>query len=113
MKFCSKCGKELVDEAVICPGCGCAVGEVPGVANPTTNASDEVSIGLCVVSALIPLFGIIYWAAQAKTTPKKAKACGITALVSWGVGLIFSMISSIMFGSMYFDFLSDLMYYYS
>ncbi len=25
MKFCSKCGKELVDEAVICPGCGCSV----------------------------------------------------------------------------------------
>ena len=28
MKFCQKCGKELVDEAVFCPGCGCAVAEV-------------------------------------------------------------------------------------
>ncbi len=25
MKFCAKCGKEIMDEAVICPGCGCAV----------------------------------------------------------------------------------------
>lgn len=25
MKYCSKCGKELMDEAVMCPGCGCAV----------------------------------------------------------------------------------------
>ena len=25
MKFCQKCGKEIVDEAVICPGCGCSV----------------------------------------------------------------------------------------
>lgn len=25
MKYCSKCGKELLDEAVLCPGCGCAV----------------------------------------------------------------------------------------
>ena len=24
MKFCTHCGKELLDEAVICPGCGCA-----------------------------------------------------------------------------------------
>ena len=24
MKYCTKCGKELFDEAVICPGCGCA-----------------------------------------------------------------------------------------
>lgn len=26
MKFCTHCGKELMDEAVICVGCGCAVG---------------------------------------------------------------------------------------
>ena len=25
MKFCQKCGKEIMDEAVICPNCGCAV----------------------------------------------------------------------------------------
>lgn len=25
MKYCSKCGNELFDEAVICPKCGCAV----------------------------------------------------------------------------------------
>lgn len=25
MKYCSKCGKELFDEAVICVGCGCPV----------------------------------------------------------------------------------------
>lgn len=26
MKYCSKCGNELLDEAVICPKCGCAAG---------------------------------------------------------------------------------------
>lgn len=25
MKYCSKCGKELVDEAIVCTGCGCSV----------------------------------------------------------------------------------------
>lgn len=25
MKYCQKCGKELLDEAVICVGCGCTV----------------------------------------------------------------------------------------
>ena len=25
MKFCQKCGKEIMDEAVICPGCGCKI----------------------------------------------------------------------------------------
>ena len=26
MKFCTKCGKELNDEAAICTGCGCLTG---------------------------------------------------------------------------------------
>ena len=24
MQFCSKCGKEIMDEAEVCPNCGCA-----------------------------------------------------------------------------------------
>lgn len=34
MKYCTHCGKELLDEAVICIGCGCAVG---GQNNQTVN----------------------------------------------------------------------------
>lgn len=26
MKYCSNCGRQLLDEAVICPGCGCPTG---------------------------------------------------------------------------------------
>lgn len=29
MRFCTHCGKELFDEAVICPGCGCSVSTAP------------------------------------------------------------------------------------
>ena len=109
MKFCSKCGKEIVDEAVVCPGCGCAVA-APNVGTTPTAVSgvvDEVSIGLCVLAAFIPLFGIIYWPLKYKETPKKAKACGITALVSWGVGFIFS----ILFSALFAGAMSDLFYY--
>ena len=28
MKYCTHCGKEIHDEAVICTGCGCAVNEI-------------------------------------------------------------------------------------
>ena len=34
MKYCSHCGKELLDEAVICVGCGCAVGGNPAQFTP-------------------------------------------------------------------------------
>ena len=27
MRFCQKCGKEIMEEAVICPGCGCSVAQ--------------------------------------------------------------------------------------
>lgn len=91
MKFCSTCGKEIMDEAIVCPGCGCSVS---GANKPVAQSAEEdtVSIGLCVLAALVPLFGIIYWPLKYKTVPKKAKACGITAIVSWGVSIIFSVI---------------------
>ncbi len=36
MKYCSKCGAQLVDEAVVCPSCGCAVADAG-----TTATKDE------------------------------------------------------------------------
>lgn len=51
MKFCQKCGKEIADEAVICPGCGCAVnGQKNG------NGGDD---GLAVASKVFLILGCI------------------------------------------------------
>ena len=47
MKYCAKCGKELFDEAVICPGCGCATGKAPAQATETDlvqKLSEKVKI---------------------------------------------------------------------
>ena len=95
MKFCTHCGKELMDEAVVCPGCGCSVTNQSQTAQPATQyqGDDTVSVGLCVLSALIPLFGIIYWPVKHKETPKKAKACGITALIAWAVNFAIYMVA--------------------
>ena len=80
MKYCSKCGNEMVDDAVVCPSCGCMVVE------PTSpQLNDKANVGLCVLSALIPLFGVIYWPVKHKESPKKAQACGITALIAWAI----------------------------
>jgi len=37
MKYCPKCGKEAVDEAVICPNCGCAFASQAPAAQLKTN----------------------------------------------------------------------------
>lgn len=86
--FCSKCGQEINNDAVVCIHCGCAV-----AAAKTAVKEDEVNIGLCVLSGFIPLFGLIYWAIQFKTYPKTAKACGLTALIVWVCTFFISMIS--------------------
>ena len=83
MKFCQHCGKQLMDEAIICPGCGCSVQTTNN--NQVATVDESVSIGLVIGAILFPIFGIIYWAAKAKTRPKCAKICGGAALISWGV----------------------------
>lgn len=61
MKYCSKCGKELMDEAVICVNCGCAVVNEQ-TANQTAVQNRESSgTANCalVFSFLCPIVGLI------------------------------------------------------
>ena len=99
MKYCTKCGREMADEAAFCSGCGNAMNAeaAPSACATTTttttvNTEDKVNIGLCVLSFFIPLFGIIYWPLKHKEAPKEAKACGITAIVSWGARILLSIL---------------------
>ena len=80
MKYCAYCGAQMHDQAVVCVKCGCAVQN-----KPVNTTEDTVSVGLVILSVLIPLFGIIYWPVKAKECPKRAKACGIAAIISWVV----------------------------
>ena len=89
MKYCQHCGKEIVDEAVVCPGCGCAV--QPKSVAQTSEIDTSVSGGLVFLAILIPLFGIIYWPVKAKTRPNCAMACGIAGIVSWVISFIILM----------------------
>ncbi len=93
MKFCQHCGKEVMDEAVICPGCGCAIQTVNAQpeGTPQNYTDDSVSVGLVILSVLIPLFGVIYWAVKAKSRPKCAKTCGIAGIISWVVSFLILM----------------------
>ena len=38
MKYCAKCGKELYDEAVVCPNCGCPTADYGARTNPGHSA---------------------------------------------------------------------------
>ncbi|MBO7149131.1 MAG: zinc ribbon domain-containing protein [Clostridia bacterium] len=88
-KYCTHCGNEVNENAVVCVKCGCSIKPV----NQVAEVNDTVSVGLVILAVLIPLFGIIYWPVKAKTRPKCAKACGIAAIVSWVVCFLFMMLA--------------------
>lgn len=52
MKYCSRCGTQLVDQAVICIGCGCSVGPAP-----STQAKKDS--GLTTAAKVLMVLGTI------------------------------------------------------
>ena len=78
MKYCTKCGNELVDEAAFCPRCGCAV---PG-ATISNFVRDVPDIVFRILGFFIPLLGLIGYFLLRPTDPKKANAAGLGALLS-------------------------------
>ena len=87
MKYCQECGGINHNEARICRRCGC---NFYGERNRSYEDND-ISAGLCVLSFLIPLFGFIYWAVKTNYAPTRAKACGITAMISFIFGLLINI----------------------
>lgn len=62
MKFCSKCGKELFDEAVVCPKCGCATENKKQ--NKQTNKNIVKGTVLIIAGILVVVAFVILVAMQ-------------------------------------------------
>ena len=63
MKYCSKCGNELHDEAVICPKCGCQVEDVSPTAKSSAKASVASASLLNLIAFVINILIFIFLAA--------------------------------------------------
>ena len=96
MKYCSKCGKEIEDDAVICVHCGRSVNE--GVA--TRTEVDAPNTGFAVLGFLIPLVGLILYLVYKDTQPLKAKSAGKGALIGVCASVVFSIIYGVFVGSL-------------
>lgn len=62
MKYCSKCGKEIMDEAVLCMNCGCPVDGSPlaqSGAKGEEKESNGIAIGAIICAFLVPIVGLI------------------------------------------------------
>lgn len=87
--YCSKCGKETMDEAVICPNCGCPIA---GKSFSVSDADDTPNAGLDILGFFIPLVGLILFCCMIGKTPKKAKQIGIFSIVGFFVNLLLLLI---------------------
>ena len=95
MKYCSKCGKEIEDDAIICVHCGRAVANAPA-----TAAADAPNTGYAVLGFLIPLVGLILYLMNKDTAPLKAKSAGKGALIGVIASVVFSIIYGVFVGSL-------------
>lgn len=103
MKYCSKCGKEIVDEAVICPGCGCAQGNnvQNNIANSNVQGNDVSQSKVNAWSILgffIPVAGLILYLIWKDTEPEKAKAAGKGALAGVITYVVFCFVMGMIGG---------------
>lgn len=58
MKFCEKCGKEIMDEAVICPGCGCAVVQKTQVKQVSYDDCVKGAATTNIISGIVLALGV-------------------------------------------------------
>jgi len=103
--FCKHCGKEIDDLAVICIHCGNAVNSAP----VAPQKEDKISVGLVILAVLFPIFGFIYWPVKHSDAPRRARACGIAAIISFVVSIVLNIIV-IIATPLFFDLMSGLLY---
>lgn len=103
MKFCSHCGAEIDDQAVICVKCGCST------SGKSINAQDAPSIGFAVLSFFFPLVGLILYLVWHTTSPLKAKSCGKGALIGVCVNVGLSILWVIFIGILWGGLLGGLL----
>lgn len=83
---CRKCGSKLDDGAEVCPDCGEPVASQESKIQQAST--EKVNIWLCILSALIPLAGLIFYAVWKKDKPRQSKISGICALIAFIVEFI-------------------------
>lgn len=94
MKYCEKCGKEIMDEAVVCVHCGCAVRNAPKL-----DSQDTGSIGWAFLGFFVPLLGLILYCLWKDSRPNDAKKAGKGALIGFISGIVFGIIYGVIVGA--------------
>ena len=93
MKFCSKCGSQIQDEAVVCIHCGCSTETAPA---PAAKKTSGLIITGFIFSFLIALLGLIFCIAGlinlGKDPTKGGKGLAIAGIIIAVVNMVLGAI---------------------
>ena len=102
-KFCTNCGNDLDDRAIMCPKCGIALTQT--VANSGQTQSNGMAIAGFVLSFFIPLLGLIFSILGLKRSKETNNGKGLST-----AGIIIScitMVITLIIGIISFSAVSD------
>lgn len=103
--YCTHCGQQINDEAVICPHCGCETGRKRIAYN------DAKSTGFSVLGFFFPVIGLILYLVWKEDYPLKANSAGKGALIGVIVSVaLYILVYVVVFG-LIFGVLGNGMYY--
>jgi len=96
-KFCSNCGNEVADEAVICPKCGVSVSQNTAVSNNNNGTSNGMATAGFILSFFVPLLGLIFSILGLKKVKEtnKGKGLSIAGIIISSIALFITLISVI------------------
>ncbi len=89
--FCTKCGKEILDMAAVCVGCGCPV---KSTKVPEGKWSSGAMVALVIGSVLMPLIGIVFGVIGLNRIEKKQQG-----KLLLGIALLTILLEVIVFSS--------------
>lgn len=98
-KFCSNCGNELVDEAVICPKCGVSASQNTAVSNNNNGTSNGMATAGFILSFFIPLLGLIFSILGLKKVKETNTGKGLSTagIIISSIALFITLIITVVF----------------
>jgi len=92
MKYCRNCGKEIDENAFVCPNCGVLVNEkkCSGFIK-----EDKGGFGWGLLGFLVPVIGLFLYLIWKDDKPLTAKAIGLGAIIALVTGIVLTIITYI------------------